>query len=332
MERYTSLTDISPPKQGTVLAIGNFDGVHVGHQAIIAKARELARQNALPLWAMTFDPAPVKILRPELAPRILTPIQVKSCLLEQQGIDALIVIQTDREFLAQEAADFVEKIAVERLAVKHIVEGESFSFGRRRQGSMSILQEMGRQHGFQAHLVPSQKLKLPNHATPIVVSSTFIRQQISQGQFGEVKQCLGRFYDIAGQVVRGQGRGHRIGFPTANLRLYDHGQLIPTDGVYAGYVRLGESAHALSQSHTYYPAALSIGDCETFADGQWQIEAHLLDFQAEQEALYGRQMSIALVERIRRQEKYDSAEALIEAIENDCRKVRLALLSKGDQN
>jgi len=329
MKITTDLNQITSPPNGSVLAIGNFDGVHRGHQAIIARARELARENNLPLCLMTFGPAPVKVLRPELAPRILTPTVYKTFLMANQGIDQLIVVPTDKAFLAQSPDEFIENLAIKKLKARHIVEGENFAFGRHRRGTTEVLQELGERFGFEAHIVGSQTVKIDSLPEPIVVSSTFIRQQISACEFSQVRQCLGRFYDIPGRIVRGQGRGHKIGFPTANLQLLDSDQLVPLDGVYAGYVRLGDSLDQAGKSSEYHPAAISIGSCETFVDGQWQIEAHLLDLDAPVDSLYDQHLLISFVQRVRQQEKYDSLDALIRAIDADCKQIRLTLLSQG---
>ena len=331
MEIITELDKIKTSAAGSVLAIGNFDGVHVGHQAIIRQARALADEHRLPLYVMTFYPAPVKVLRPELAPRILTPIEVKQRILSRLGIDTLIIVQTDKAFLSQEPEDFVKEIVAGKLSARHVVEGGTFGFGRRRAGSMDSLEVLGKRYGFTAHQTALQSLAIDGFAEPVLVSSTFIRQQIAECEFGQVRQCLSRFYELPGQVGPAKGRGHKIGFPTANLNLYSIDQLIPPDGVYAGYVRLGDDLDATCQSQNYKPAAISIGGCETFVDGQWQIEAHLLDFEAERDALYEKHMLIALVARIRQQEKFDSAEALITAIGNDCEQVRLTLLDDRNQ-
>jgi riboflavin kinase/FMN adenylyltransferase len=327
MKIITDLNKTTLPSDGSVLAIGNFDGIHRGHQAIIATARDLARKNNLPLIVMIFDPAPVKVLRPELAPRILTPTIFKTFLLEDQGIDQLIVVPTDKAFLAQSPDEFIENLAVNKLRATHIVEGENFAFGRHRQGTTEVLQELGARFGFEAHIVGPQTLKLDNLPEPIVVSSTFIRQQISACEFSQVRECLGRFYDIPGRIVRGQGRGHKIGFPTANLELLDPDQLVPLDGVFAGYVRLGDSFDEAGRSDEYYAGAISIGSCETFVDGHWQIEAHLLDLEAPVDSLYDKHLLISFVQRIRQQEKYDSLDALVRAINADCKQIRLTLLN-----
>ena len=312
---------------GSVLAIGHFDGVHVGHQAIMRQGRALADQHHLPFCVMTFDPAPVKVLRPELAPRILTPTKLKQRLLGDLGVDTLIVIPTSAEFLAQEPEDFVREVVVGRLHARHIVEGGTFGFGRRRSGSVQTLTELGAEHGFAVHSVTSASLELEGFDEPVAVSSTFVRQEIAECNFGTVRECLGRYYELPGTVTAAAGRGHRIGFPTANLQLYNDDQLVPQDGVYAGYVRLGRDLHETWASRDYRPAAISIGSCETFADGQWQIEAHILDYEADKDALYEQHLLMGLVRRTRAQTKFDSAEELIARIKRDCEEVRLALLS-----
>ncbi len=330
MRIVESLIDLETPQRGSVLAIGNFDGVHIGHQAIIAQGRKLADEHGLPLIVMTFYPAPVKMLRPELAPRILTPIDVKKQLIAAAGVDILIVIQTTREFLGQEPETFVKNVVVEKLRARHVVEGGTFSFGKRRAGSIELLQELGQKNGFEVHPVPSSTLNLDGFTEPVAVSSTFVRQQIAACEFGQVRQCLGRYYELPGRVERAKGRGHEIGFPTANLRLYSADQLIPPDGVYAGYVRFGDKLNTVCESDEFRPAALSIGGCETFADGHWQIEAHILDFTGDKDILYNKHMLMGLVKRTRQQEKFDSVEILIDQIKQDCEKVKLALQNAPD--
>ena len=171
MQVYKSLEQIPRPESGCIVTVGNFDGVHVGHQAIFARAREIAAQEGLPVIGITFDPPPVKILRPERILRILTPQNIKIRLLEDQGLDQLLIIETTQDFLSLSQEEFVKNILVDRLAVRHIVEGQTFGFGRHRVGTTITLQQLGEKYGFEAHMVAAHRAEL-EQGTPIAVNST----------------------------------------------------------------------------------------------------------------------------------------------------------------
>jgi len=328
MEVYKSWKNFSRPENGCVLTVGNFDGVHLGHRAIIQYGHRISAQESLPLIGMTFEPAPVRILHPEKAPAILSPLDIKIKLLSGQKLDQLIVVETTREFLALDPEEFIKQILQEKLGLRHIVEGETFNFGRRRSGTMMNLMETAEEFGFQAHLVPAQCVELDQVDT-INVSSTLIREQITRGEMDSARKCLGHKYMLAGKVVRGKAKGRELGFPTVNLELADNKQLICPDAVYAGYAQMGENIDRAWSSAKRYIAAISIGGCETFSDGCWKIEAHLLDYPADGISLYGQSVILSPVKKIRVQKKFRSPELLAAAIEKDCQEVRKILTRDG---
>ena len=318
---YRFSKDFPTPKEGSVLTVGNFDGVHLGHQDIFTEARRLAHEYSLPLIGMTFDPAPVRLLFPDRAPSILTPLNIRIKLLAEQGLDQLLIVKTTREFLALEPDEFAERILVGRLTVRHIVEGPTFNFGSRRAGTMVSLEELAERFGFQVHLTPGRTVSL-NEKAPVTLSSTLVREMVSNSRFSEARQCMGRDYVLAGRVVAGRGHGRELGFPTANLKLYDRDQLVPRDGVFAGWAQVGNDFNQAWEERKRYPAAISIGRCETFADGRWQIEAYLLDYKPDTPGLLNKHIILSLAERIRPQQRFTTPAELTSAIEMDCKKIR----------
>ena len=325
---FSSLDDFVKPENGCVLTAGNFDGVHLGHQAILERARHLADAESLPLVALTFDPAPVRMLRPDKIPRLLTPLEIKKRLFRQLKIDQLVVIEPTEELLALSPEKFTNQIIVDRFAACHVVEGQTFSFGKHRSGTIVTLQKLGRKLGFETHLVPARTFVLED--TPAVaISSTLIRQQIATGRLDLATQCLGRFYTFFGTIVRGQGRGRHLGFPTANIKLHHQDQLAPEDGVFAGYARLGDDLDQVWSAQIVYRAAVSIGRCETFTDSAWQIEAFLLNYPENGPNLLDKHILLSMVEKIRPQFRYDTPRALARAIEADCRDINQILQRKG---
>jgi riboflavin kinase / FMN adenylyltransferase len=324
MKIYSSLDVFPTPPDGSIVTVGNFDGVHRGHQTILQKARQIADAESLPLIAVTFNPAPVRILRPEQAPRLLSPLEIKTRLLQQHTVDQLIVLESTQQMLSLGPEEFAQQVLVEKLGVKHIVEGQTFSFGRRRTGTLVSLEEIGTNLGFQAHLVPSFTLAL-DETHSVAINSTLVRQQIMTGQVAKAAASLGRPYQLAGNIVRGKGRGRELGFPTANIKLRHPEQLHPEDGVYAGYAQLGEDFEEAWENPKRYRAAVSIGRCETFEDGQWQIEAFMLDYPENKPNLYGRCILLSMQEKIRDQQRFTSPQELTQAINADCQRIRQIL-------
>ena len=321
MRVYESLREYARAAEGSVATIGNFDGVHRGHQAIVRRARLLASSEGLRLVGMTFEPAPVKVLCPEKAVRRLSPIEVKTALLAEQGLDDLVIVPSTAGFFSQSAERFASEVLVDCLGARHVVEGANFSFGRGRSGTVEALGSLGERLGFMVHTVAAQTVELAGRGQ-VVVSSTLVRALVEAGELAGAQRCLGRYYGLAGRVTSGRGVGRQLGFPTANLELYNPDQLTGPDGVYAGYATLAdESGSFYGGEQRRYGAAIVIGRSKTFGDGPWQIEAHLLDFEGGED-LSGKDMLLWLVERLRGQEKFGDTRLLADAIAADCRRVR----------
>ncbi|HVT87855.1 MAG TPA: riboflavin biosynthesis protein RibF [Tepidisphaeraceae bacterium] len=292
---------------GAVISIGNFDGLHLGHARILQTMMSL--QHAMPgahRALVTFEPHPLTILRPELAPPRLTPYPLKRRLLELAGVEHLVILPPSREVLGLTAEKFWE-ILRDRVRPSHIVEGSRFNFGKGRSGTIERLREWTSQSQVKLHVV--EKVQVPLLNLHIVeVSSSLVRWLIAYGRVRDAAICLGRPYGLQGLVVRGFGRGREIDVPTANLDCKD--QLIPTDGVYAGRCKLGGKVH---------PAAISIGTMPTFGEHQRQIEAHLLGFSGD---LYDQVIEVELTDWIRDQVRFDGVQQLRDQLAVDFLDVR----------
>lgn len=295
------------PMSGVVLSIGNFDGVHRGHQAILQAGHQRARASGAELVAMTFDPHPLAVLTPERMPSILTPLSEKLAQLDRAGADVTVIADSSVGLLQVSAADFIENVIVQRFHPLTVVEGPSFGFGRHREGDVETLQRAGARHGFEVQVVEPVRIALGGHPDA-VISSSLVRQLLAAGPVDQAAICLGRPYALLGSVIHGAGRGAGMGFPTANI---DPGnQLVPGDGVYAGFGEL---------SGRRYPAAISIGRTPTFDEHRLVIEAHLLDFEGE---TYGRTLRIEFLEWLRPQVRYDNVAALCRQIAEDVEQTR----------
>jgi len=297
---------------GVVLTIGNFDGVHRGHQAILAAGRSRAERLSRPLVAMTFNPHPLAVLTPEHVPPTLTPIDEKLRLLAEAGVDITVVVESTTDFLHMSADRFIRHVIMDRFAPCAMVEGASFGFGRGREGDVETLREVGRRLGFEVEVVEGVRVALGGHPDALI-SSSLIRQLLSNGMVDQAAICLGRPYALIGRVERGAGRGRGLGFPTANIAT--GGQLIPAEGVYAGLATLDAGR---------FPAAVSIGRNVTFQGRTLTVEAHLLDFSGD---LYDRPIRLELIAWVRHQRSFDSAEALQGRVREDLRIVRQAVAS-----
>ena len=295
MDIWNGISGLRKLRAGSVLSIGNFDGLHLGHQKILETARTLRGANAgSRLAAVTFEPHPLTVLRPQLAPPRLTTPAEKQAMLQSVGVDDYVILPPTREVLDLEAEAFW---AILRDEVKPIalVEGGSFNFGKNRRGSIERLKEWSAGTGIELHLVDSVTVTLQD-MSPVDVSSSLIRWLIAYGRMRDAAICLGRPYALQGEVIHGNHRGRTIGVPTANLRCED--VLIPTDGVYAGRCAIDGRA---------FPAAVSIGTNPTFQDQRRQVEAHLIGFDGD---LYGRSIRVDLLDWLRDQWKYPGIEPL----------------------
>lgn len=307
MQTFEGLESYVAPRGGIVLTIGNFDGVHVGHQRILTEAAEACpRLGVATVAAMTFEPHPWTVLAPHRAPARLTNAEDKRRLLAWQGVGALIVMKSEPSLFALSAEAFLARVA-ERCRPRMIVEGASFRFGRGREGDAATLAEAGRRHGFETRVVEPQMCSDAGGAS--VVSSSAIRQALLDGRVEIASEMLGRPHAITGFVARGAGRGARIGIPTANLEGIE--QVCPAAGVYVAVAWIDEERPRL--------AAVNIGAQPTFEDDQQRVEAHVLDLD---EDVRGKRMRLAFIAGLRPQRKFGSADELVKQIRTDLALVR----------
>jgi len=321
MKIIETISDIKKINRGCVLTIGNFDGVHLGHQQILSAAGQIASQRKTQLVAMTFDPHPLAILHPQNPPGILTPLAWKKHLLAELKVDYLFVQKSTPDLLALSPGAYVEKFIVKGIRSSVVVEGESFNFGSGRTGDFHLLQKLGAENGFEVSVIDCRKVKLST-GQPVKVSSTIIRNLLSTGSIADAAVALGRPYRLLGRIIRGHGKGKRLGFPTLNLQPLN--QLIPAEGVYAGFVEIGDSVEYVCSAGEKIPAVFSIGRAQTLADNYpLLVEAHILTGGIGD--LYGKWLAMDFIGRIRSQQKFDSEKALSAQIAKDCRSAKSIL-------
>jgi len=284
------------------VSIGNFDGVHRGHQTMIEALVRHAHRDAAPAVVLTFDPHPIALLRPEHTPPNLSTVEHKAELLARYGVDCIIAYPTDHAFLNQSPADFFQNIVQNELAARGLVEGPNFFFGHDRQGNVATLHTLCEEAGIKLEIIP------PIVVGDCLVSSSAIRSQLMAGSVASAVEMLGHPYRLRGEVARGAERGRLIGFPTANL--VGVPVLLPADGVYAGLAHLNDGPH---------PAAIHLGPNPTFGEGERKLEVHVLDFTGD---LYGQTLDVDLLDRIRGTERFASAEALKSQLERDVQSAR----------
>jgi len=322
IETNSDLSQLAKLKKGCVLTIGNFDGVHLGHQEIINAARKLADQRHSELVLMTFEPHPVAILYPEKAPGVLTPIVLKKHLLTQFGVDCLVVLESSYRILNLSPESFVDEFLLKSVQPDVVVEGEDFNFGYGRSGNVRILKELGERFSFEIVIVEGKEIKLTDEQNARV-SSTLIRHLLHKGKLTDTAQALGRYYRLSGQTTLGKGKGRKLGFPTANIDPAN--QIIPAEGVYAGFVEIADTEEQLSESKSKLPAAFSIGRAKTFiSDHPLMVEAHILGQDTGD--LYGKYLAMDFVEFIRHQQKFSSPQHLSTQIAKDCQYAKEILL------
>lgn len=298
------------PYKNPVVTIGNFDGVHLGHEKIFRKVVEKAVEiNGTPI-AVTFNPHPVRVLAPERGMKMITTVEDKRLLIARLGIRVLICIRFDREFAHTEPDDFIRDVLVERLGTKRVIVGHSYSFGKGKKGTTALLRSRGRKYGFQVNVVRYAEF----HGEK--VSSSRIRSTILRGKVCEAARMLDRAYHIDGTVVKGAGRGGPLlHTPTANIRTRN--ELMPKEGVYA--VRVSLQGRGTSASPQIYDGVANIGSNPTFTGGAMSYEAHLFDFK---EDLAGKSLRIHFIERIRDEKKFSGVDELLENIRRDISKTK----------
>lgn len=311
MRLFTSLAEVPEGFGPSVVAIGKFDGVHTGHRRIIDELRAVAARDALVPTVVTFDRHPLSLLRPQACPQPLISNAQKIELLAETGVDTTLMLAFDRAFSALSPRDFVQQILVESLHARVVMVGSDFRFGAGGTGTVTTLEELGRENGFTvcliADVVPPPTPDLEGDRR---VSSTWVRELLSEGRVAMATAVLGYEPRLRGVVVMGAQRGRALGYPTANLSPDVEG-FIPADGVYAAWFTV---------DGTRYGSAVSIGNNPTFEGvPDKQVEAHVLDESID---LYGKTVELHFIEYIRGQVKYSTVEALIEQIADDERKVR----------
>jgi riboflavin kinase/FMN adenylyltransferase len=313
MQHIRSIDDIRQPFPGGVITIGNFDGVHIGHQALFYEVIERAHAIQGTSIAMTFEPHPLRVLKKNISPPLITMFEQKVELIERSGIDVLISIPFTLDFAAISARSFVEDLLVRRIGMKAIVVGEDYAFGQNREGNIDLLNSLAPKLGFEVivtSLIRTVKGTLER------ISSTAIRESVQAGEMQHACRMLGRHFQIRGTVVTGRDRGGKLlGFPTANLKLED--ELIPKAGIYAVTV---ETRSNLLQG------VANIGYSPTFDDRQFTVEVHILDFK---DFIYGQRIRVNFIKRIRDEIKFSSLSALKDQIAKDVETARRLLAENG---
>ncbi|WP_193613975.1 bifunctional riboflavin kinase/FAD synthetase [Nocardioides lijunqiniae] len=306
MQIWRSLDDIPADLGPTAVVVGNFDGVHLGHQQVLARARSLADERGLPVVAVTFEPHPMAVLRPEHAPTMLTTVERRAELLAEAGADDVLALPFDRDVAGWPPEDFVRRVLVDGLRAALVVVGANFRFGHRAAGAVGTLVAEGAKHGFDAEGIALD-------GGPMVWSSTYVRTCLAAGDVAGAAEALGRPYAVRGVVVQGDQRGRELGYPTANVPT-DGLTAAPADGVYAGRLRRLDTGEI-------HPAAISVGTNPTF-DGvrARRVESYVLD-RTDLE-LYGVEVEVSFVDRLRGMVAFDSVDALVVQMEADVDRAR----------
>ncbi len=303
MQILRSIPELSQLRGPLFLAIGVFDGVHLGHQAVISTSAEHARAaNGTPV-VVTFDPHPEKVLRPQAATHLLTATPHKIALIRELGVAHLLIIKFDKQFAATEPEDFVQQLVEHSKPLREICVGHEWSFGKNRRGNLKLLNEFGARFDFGVVGIP------PVTVNGELVSSTTIRQALEAGDLAKAARMLGREYTILGTVVRGDDLGKKIGFPTANLSA--HNEQFPPNGVYFAEARLDEAI---------YPGVVNLGCRPTVSSKTERIlEIYLLDFEGD---IYGKDIEVRFIRYLRPEKKFENIDALVRQIEFDVKQAR----------
>lgn len=289
----------------SIVTIGNFDGVHRGHAEIFAHLRRKCHDRGLASVVVTFEPHPLKVLAPETAPSLITTFEQKAALIEEAGIDYLIVVPFSKEFSRMSARDFVLNILCNSLGMRHIIIGHDYAFGRNREGNFKTLETLGALHGFTLEDLP------PIGEGGVIFSSSLVRSAVADGSMDAASRILGRYYRIYGTVVHGREIGQTLGFPTANI--VTPNELIPPDGVYAVMAKV---------DGRLVKGACNIGINPTFGGNARTIEVFLLDYSA---TIYDHGIEVHFVQRLRPVQRFADAAALKSAISHDVASARIIL-------
>lgn len=303
MKIYTDFHEVDQPFNRPFVTIGNFDGVHLGHQMLFSDVVNKAYVNKGTSIAITFAPHPLKVMRPEIGLKLISTCDQKRELIAQANIDVLFIIPFTKEFAATTADDFIDTLLA-TIGIEELVVGYDYAFGKGRQGNIDFLKEKGLKKGFVVSVVEA------HYVNNMLASSTKVRELVSNGKMGYVKELLGRFYQIRGEVIKGKQRGGSlIGFPTANLHISED-DLCPKHGVYVTQVIYEGKC---------YGGVLNIGYNPTFSEKKLSAETHIFDFNQD---IYGKPIKINLLRFLRDEKKFSGPEELSSQIHLDCEKAR----------
>lgn len=319
VERWKGLDDVPAGFGPSVVTIGNFDGVHRGHQAVLTRLVERARERSAMAVAITFQPHPIAVLFPQRAPTLLDTMEHRLQLLAATGLDAVLVMEFTPELANWSPERFVRDVIVEVLGAREVVVGRDTRFGRRNSGDVNTMRDLGARYGFGVELLEDLGVVDGVHPTGRRWSSTWIRALVASGEVREAAVALGRPPRVTGVVIHGDHRGRRLGFPTANLSPSSVG-VVPADGVYAGWlVRSGDAG----AGETRLPAAISIGTNPTFDGHDRRVEAHVLD--RDDLELYGESVAVEFVDRLRPMLRFTDVDALVRQMKADVEQCRHVL-------
>jgi riboflavin kinase/FMN adenylyltransferase len=313
---WRSLEEVPADLGRTVVTVGNFDGVHRGHQHVVRRAREVAQDlGGLPVVAVTFDPHPIAVLRPEHAPPTLTTLETRAALLAEAGVDDVLVVPFTREVASWPPERFVGEVLVDALRASAVVVGANFRFGAKAAGDVALLTDLGRTHDFTTEGIALD-------GGPQVWSSTYVRNCLVAGDVEGAAEALGHPFTVRGEVVKGDQRGRGLGYPTANVPTTGM-HAAPADGVYAGWLRRLDTATGSDPAPdgVLMPAAISVGTNPTF-DGERErrVESYVLD--RDDLELYGVPVEVSFVARIRGMLRFDSVEELVARMHDDVARTR----------
>ncbi len=313
MRVWHGLAEVSEDLGRTVVTLGNFDGVHRGHRHVLAEARDLAvRLGGLPVVAVTFDPHPMSVIRPDKAPQPLTSLEDRVALLGAAGADAVLVLAFTSELADQAAAHFAESVVFGGLRAAGVVVGENFRFGHRALGDVDLLRDLAGRYGAEVVGLPL------GGAGDRTWSSTYVRTRLKEGDVSAAAEALGRLFSLHGCVVKGDQRGRELGYPTANVPVSTSRTAVPVDGVYAGWLRRLDRPGA-----PWEPAAISVGTNPTFDGTDRRVESYVLD-RTDLE-LYDVLVEVAFVERLRGMVRFDSVDDLVRQMAADVDRCRSVL-------
>jgi len=308
VQRWRGLEDVPGDWGRSVVTIGSYDGVHRGHQLIIGRAVERARELGVPSVIVTFDPHPSEVVRPGSHPPLLTAHHRRAELMDELGVDALLILPFTAEFSQLSPGDFIRTVLVEALHARLVVEGPNFRFGHKAAGDVEFLSAMGLKYDYDVEIIDLYVTGEAGGGQPF--SSTLTRRLIAEGEVAGAMEILGRPHRVEGVVVRGAQRGRELGYPTANVQTVPH-TAIPADGVYAGWLHAGGES---------MPAAISVGTNPTFDGTARTVEAYAIDRVGLD--LYGLHVGVEFLAYLRGMEKFDTIDALLERMADDVKRSR----------